>query len=388
MRRAGFVMLCFAAACSFDTERPAPYLAPPKQAGLCGTTETLLPKLLELLRSGRFEPLRRVIESHLVPSERNPSPDPSLRSLIGALVDLSTGLGLERTVDTASIAISTRAIRDLRPLIVTGLRFTAGELDGKPHYESTEAIAELVDRCDPNHLLSAMQALLTLRGPGQSDRFFLSFVGEQGSELLRDPELEPFVSSFERESERGRPAIISLLDQILAFLADENFDISRVRTLLESAVYPAIAEPLRIKIERMVDLLEYATSDRAGILQPVQRAVRCVVAHPEAKHELSGFLYDLITIREVGLRSLLESVRGVIDDRESAKVLSFGADLVKVLQDERDTREQILGLLVLLLRRPEASEVMPLWIEIFEQDVLVELLEAVQTLLSGCGRAS
>src|SRR5688572_29598926 len=38
--------------CSFDSGRPAPFVAAPTRSGPCGTTETLLPRLLGFVRDG------------------------------------------------------------------------------------------------------------------------------------------------------------------------------------------------------------------------------------------------------------------------------------------------------------------------------------------------
>jgi hypothetical protein len=386
MRIAQVCALVALTGCSFDSERPAPYVAPPTRSGVCGTTETLLPNLLGFVRAGKMEPLRDVLERRLLPSAGDPDPDPSLRSLLGALVDLATGLGLERTVSTASIAAGSAAISALEPLVLTTLRFMDGKVDGRARYESTEAIATLIDRCEPEHLLEALERILLLRSPSSGGRFWLSVLGDEIRGVVRDPALEPFLESFENDAERGKPAIRALLVQILGFLADERFDISRVRTLLESAVYPVVSEELRMKIERLVDMLGEATSPSAGVLVPLQRAIRCLNAEPDARRELIDLLYDMLTSDEFALEDILTSVEGLVGEAESEKLLTFLADLSRILREEPSAREPILGLAVIMLSRPEVEKLLPVLTELIEADVVGELLTAVAKLLGGCGR--
>lgn len=371
-----------AGACSFDTDRPAPYVPPPNVPGPCGDTESLFPKLLALVRDGRVEPLRRVIEARLVPD--GPSADPSLRSLLGALIQLAGGLGLERTAATATTALASQALVDLKPLVMVALRFTGGQSDGVPRWPATEAIASLVERCDAEPLLTALEGILRLRSPADGDRRWLAVFGKSVSALIQDPTLEPFLVGFEQDAQRGRPAIIALLDQIITFLADEEFGIDRVRTLLESAVYPAVSDPLRLEIERLVDLLAIATDPQSGVLAPLQGALRCLNRRVEDRHELVGFIYDLLTSDAVDLPTVLSSIDGLVSESESDRLLDFAADLVRVLRQDPEAREPLFALAVVVLRRPEVAQVWPALIDVVDAGVLGELTDGVARLLNRC----
>lgn len=381
-------LLLFAPSCSFDTEAPAPYVAPPRAAGACGTTETLLPKLLVAVKEDELAPLRTVVERRLIPSESNPRPDPSLRTLLGAVVKLISGLGLDLTVKTASVATQSPAIKELTPLIVAALQFTAGQNGGTPHYQATDAAALFIRQCNADHLLTAAESLLRLRSPPGSGpavgRPWLAVVGDELRGLVEDPALVPFLDTFERDAKRGRPAIVALLVQIMTFVADDNFDISRVRTLLESVVYPLVNEALRMKLERLLALLDEATGREAGIFLPLQRAVKCGMDHPPERDELLGFAFDLITDESIGLDRLLMSVEGLASDRDAEKNLVQIAEVISVLRKDVAARDDILALVALVLSRPDVELLLPMGIELLQQGVVGELFDAVTTLLGDC----
>jgi hypothetical protein len=380
------LLLLVLAGCNLDTDREAPYLAPPNEPGECGTTATLFPRLLAFLEEGRFEPLKQVLLSRLAPSEAEPLPDPSLRVVFNAIVRLVTQLGLAKTQDIAAIAARAELEQELSPLIVLLLEFVDGRLDGRDHYEAIEAGGYFVRVCDPDHLLTAVELLLRLESPS-FDEPWLVAVLDALRPMLANPQIQPFLESFERNSETGRPAILSILVQIFAFIADENFAISRVETLLESAVYPAVDRELEDQIKVLVRLLDEATAAEAGVFEPLQEAVRCGMQHPEQRDALIGMAYDLVATEQVGLSSLLDSASGVLASEGLIAELSLFADTVRLVRTDLTIRDDLRALIVVLLSRPDVTMVVPVMIDLIEQKVLTELLQSLVVLLDGCGRA-
>lgn len=374
------------AACSLDSELPAPLVASASEPSECGTTETLIPKLLSFAREERLAPLEGVIERHLLPTAEDPAPDPSLRTLLGAAVRIVTTLGIGETAKAAEVAAQSESLRELEPLILAALRFISGDLDGRDRYEAGDAAAHFIRACDAEHLLTSIEGLMTLRSRAHGGRLWLAVLLEQGTVLIDDPFFQPFLETFERESERGRPAVVALLAQIFGFLGDEGFHISRVETLLESAVYPLVNDDLRRKIEDLVDLLAIATSPEAGVLEPLQRAVRCGNQSRVQRDVLFTFVYDLVVSEQVGLRSVLGSLEGLITEEDSERLLEQLASVVRVVREEHGSREDLLELAAILLSRPEVAHVLPVLIELIEEGVVIELLDAVAALLEGCGR--
>ena len=290
--------------CSLDTDEPAPYLSAPTSFGQCPSTESLLPKLLGFIRSERMKPLETVIEKHLLPSEEQPQPDLPLRTVIGAAVSLVTSFGLEETADTAKVLATSSSLERLEEPIIAALKFTTGERDVRSHYEAADAGAHFVRECDADHLLGALQALAEYKSPQSGERLWLSVVVDALHDLVTDDFFAPFLETFERDSERGRPAIVALVAQIMGYLAAEDFQISRIETLLESVVYPIVNETLRNKIDRMVELLDEATQPEVAILAPLQRAMRCGMSSPPERDEFIGYIYDLVMSEELGIKKV------------------------------------------------------------------------------------
>jgi len=370
--------------CSADTDEPAPFTDPPIKAGACGTTESLLPKLFTFVREDRVAPLRTFIQDHLLPSEENPRPDPSLRTLLDALVKVIVNLGLSETAETAKLVASSRSLGNLEPLILTALNFTTGELDGTPHWSAMDAGAHFVRRCNADHLLTAIKSLLLLQSTSEPDRLWLSVVLDGVFELIEDPFFEPFLETFEQNTETGRPAIISIFVQVMGFLAQDDFQISRVETLLESVVYPLVNEDLRKRLQRLVDLLGEATSEEAGIFLPLQRAVRCGMDHPPERNELIGFAYDLVVSEQVGLQEVLASVEGLVSEDDTEVLLNQLANLIDGIGEDVRARDDLLELVAMLLSTPDSALLFPTLIELIERDVVSEAFDAVAEVLGGC----
>ena len=371
--------------CNLDTDRAVTRQPPPAAPGRCATTAALFPQLLDFLEEGKFAPLRGVLERRLLPSEDGVQPDLSLKTVFAALVRIVAQLGLDQAAYFADVAARQEFKENLGPLLSTVLKFIDGRLDGVPRYEAGDAAAHFVARCDPDHLLTAIERLLRLYSPTYQKPWVLAVL-EAALPLLEDPQLQPFLESFEQNAETGKPAVVSLLVQIMGFLADENFAISRVQTLLDSAVYPLVERDLEVKIQALVALLEEATSPEAGVLLPIQRAVRCGNMHPEERDVLLGLVYDVVIAPEVGPELIIDAATGVLVGEALIYELNLIADVVSVMRDDLSVRDDLQDLTVLLLSQPEVQVIVPVIIELIDELVLAELIEAIVTLLDGCGR--
>lgn len=370
--------------CNLDTDRPAPNVPPPTQQGACGTTETLFPELLAFVREDRFAPLREVLETRFLPSEANPRPVPSFRDIVDALLRLITQLGLDETAYVAHLASTEQVETELGPLVVLALEFVDGRLDGTPRYEALDAGAHFVRVCDPDYLITALEMLLRFESPSAGEPWIVALLDELRL-LLADPTLDSFLQSFERNAEEGRPAIISLVRQIMVLVADEAFAISRVETLLESAVYPVVDDALEAQLRRFVVLLDEVTSEEANILVPLQGSLRCGLEHAPQRDALIGFLYDLVFSERVGLQTILDGA-DFLSSEAVVSELELLADVVYIVRTDLTLRDDLRELLAILISRPDAEKIVPVLIALIDEKVVTELLQGVVTLLDGCGR--
>ncbi len=372
--------------CGFDTDAEAPYLDPPNEVGTCGSTADLFPKLEAFVADGKYMPLKAVVQTHLQPTPANPVPDPSWRSVVNAILGLLTQIGLEEAGLVATIIADGQVEDQIGPLVSVVLEFMDGRLDGKDHYEVAESAALFVDRCDASYLLASVEGVLRLHSPS-TNKPWLVAVLDAASPLLENPTLLPFLESFEQGGAEGRPAIVAVLAQIMGMLADEDFHISRVENLIESVVYPLIDAELETDLERLMVLLGEATDPNLEVFAPLQQAMRCGIRHPADRDVLLGFTYDLFITPEVGLQGVLEGV-GVLRLDVVVDQLDLLADVTHVLIVDDSVQRELRSLLILFLGRPVVDEVVPVLIDLFEEEILGELLSAVVTLLEGCGRAA
>lgn len=371
-------------ACSLDTDRPAPTVASPTQQGACGTTETLFPELLAFVRDDRFAPLREVVEQRFLPTEDEPNPQPSLRTIFDAALRLVTQLGLDETAYVAHLASTEQVETELGPLVVLALEYVDGRIGDRPRYEVLDAGAHFVRVCDPNHLLTAIEMLLRLESPSAGQPWLVAVLDELAA-LLGEPDLERFLTSFERNAERGRPAVISLVRQVMVFVADDNFAIGRIETLLDSAVYPNVEAPLEARIRRFVELLDEATSEEAGILVPLQGSLRCGLLHPTQRDAIIAFGYDLAFDEVVGLDVLLEGAAFLSSDAVASE-LELLADVVRIVRTDLTLRDDLRETIAVLLSSPDAQRIVPVLIALIDEKIVTELLGGVVQLLGGCGR--
>ncbi len=370
--------------CGLDTQDEAPYLDPPTELGMCGSTADLFPRLQSFIGRGDYEPLRLLVQDRLQPTPENPAPDPSWRSVVKALLALIEQLGLEQAALVATIVGDGEVEDQLGPLLLVVLQFLDGQLDGVDHYDAADAAAFFVDRCDASYLLASVEGVLRLDSPSTNKPWLVALL-DGLAPLLNNPTLRPFLTSFEEGGEEGRPAIVNVLRQIMAFLADEDFEISRVHTLLQSVVYPLADQSLERDIEALMVLFEEVTDPELDVYLPLQQAMRCGMRFGEPRDELLGVVYDLLVSPEVGLDKVLEGVEVVRLDVIVSQ-LELLADVVEVLRDDKEVQDELRAVLILFLSRPAVQDVVPVLIGLIEQEVVGELLEAVVVLLQGCGR--
>jgi len=371
--------------CSFDSDEPAPpiYTMGTAPAG-CGTTETVFPELLKFIKEGRFESLKQFVQRHLVATEENPQPDVSTRTLISVGIKIIKSLGLDKTISLTQLAANSEAIEEQKPLIMAALNFTNGKVDGQTHYEIGDAAAHFIRVCDPDNLLLAVELLTTFESPSQPGRLWLDVMIKETVALIENPTFDPFITSFQNDTESGRPAIISLIAQLMGFVRQPDFEISRVETLLESAVYPLVMNDLRADIEGLVALLAEVAAPEAGILVGLQGALDCGMRHPPQRDVIIGFLYDVIVSEEIGLRAALISVSKLVSIEDSDFLLGIIADLIHSIREDKTTRDELLEFLALALQQPDIGLILPTISELIESGVISEFMNALQTILGEC----
>lgn len=379
--RALTALLVVLAGCSPAASTDAPYAAAARQPGPCGSTEALLPKLFDFLAADRFASFREVIEEELLNADPREAPA-TLRGSVRAFLSLFAQLGVERAQVLLSLTRDDRVEAELSLILTALLRIIDGREDGRSRYEVAEATGRFLRTCASDPLLSALEALLRLRVEGDPNRAWLSALVIELDGLLADETVGPLLESFQSQDGEasGRPAVVGLLAQVMLFLAEEPDPVPRVRTLLESALYPLVELPLRSRIERLVDLLGEATQPDAGVLAGLQGALRCGNRQREARDVLLGFVYDLVVDDSLGVEGILRTASIVRETTLSE--LELLADLLGLLRRDESARDELIGLLVVLLEPNSARRVVPVLLDMAEQGVVAEMIDALALLIS------
>lgn len=388
VRRMRARLLLFSAliGCSPAESLDAPFAPPARQAGPCGTTEDLLPKLLAFVEGDRFGPLRDVIEADLVDADPRTAPV-TLRAATRALLDIIGQIGVTRARDLVTLARDDAIEGKLTFVVTSLLRVVDGRVDGKARYEVAGAAGRFIRTCDAGHLLGALEGLLRLRASDRPERPWVVALLAELEGLLADPTVGPLLASFSTEGAAdGRPAVVALLGQVMIFLADEPVPVPRVRTLFQSAVYPLVDPPLEARLERLLDLLAQATAPEAGILDGLRAAMWCGNRQREPRDVLLGFAYDLAADEALGLQGILRAF-SVLRDTTDLE-LELLADLLRTVRLDLDARDELLGLLVVLLEPEAARRAIPVLLDLTEEGIVAEILDAIGTLFEGCEASS
>ena len=365
--------------CGLDTAREAPAVAAPPSDGACRSTAALIPQLLAFVEDDRLSPLRTVVERRFIPTASRPAPDPSLRTVAAAGLRVVGALGLEQTGYLAEIAASDVVELGLGPLVSRFLAFIDGRVDGRSHYDASDAAAWFVRRCDPEFLLTGLESLVRLESPSANAPWLVAVI-EAGFALVDDPALSPLLATFEGLDGTGRPAFVALLRQIMTLVADPEFDTVRINALLESAVYPLVDAELEGKIQRLIVLLDEATAPEAGALIPIQGSLRCGLAHPAQRDVLLGLIYDVLISPPLGITEGLDVIRRPI----VADQLVLVADSLRVVREDLDGRDDLRAAAVVLLSTPDVRTLVPMSIDLLDEGVAAELVQALATLLITC----
>lgn len=372
--------------CSLDPETPAPIAEPPRVAGPCGTTENLLQGLFALSREGGLDDLRTIITEHSTPGRDGLEPDLALRNVLGAALRIITRLGIRATREAAISLGKGPVAESLSSIFEELLRLLDGQHDGRPRYDATKAMGFYLRRCDAVYMLTLAERGLRLERPGasgQPERWLAALLRESAA-LMKDPLFDQFLREFEESGEQGRGAVVGLLNQVLGFLADRDFEIGRVRALLESSVYPLVEPPLAARLDRFFSLFEEAVALDPMVQSSLQAVAACSLVDETARRDLLGLVYDVAASEALSLPDLLEEASRLVGEEADVAFLDHLAGLFSAVRDEREARQDIFVLLAVLLEPPDVERALPLVIELLRRDLVSELMFGVTTLLSGC----
>jgi hypothetical protein len=126
------------ASCRVDDDRPAPFVPAPEAPSACGTTAALIPRLTAFVADGGTAPLAAIVEARFRTDTPRPG-QPTVRTLLDALLVLLRALGVERTQAVVGLGATSRALDELTPLVVLLAEVVEGAKDGRPRWSEVAA---------------------------------------------------------------------------------------------------------------------------------------------------------------------------------------------------------------------------------------------------------
>lgn len=298
------------------------------------------------------------------------------------------------------------ALAALRPVVVKVLRYIDGS-DDDPHLDGIRvlnAAARAEGLCSPANALGLLDGILLYFRTNPECAAADSCVAYRAlgtlHDLLTDPALDEFLTTFESGQDGGRgragfqqlgrvllnavantpedetyfDQVQNVVDTVLGFLNDEKWD------------------GLRPKVETTVALLKGLLDPfRPNAILPQIKAVSACLANPDVDPEMAlvGAMYDLVSRPRdqpggVDLVELVDALEGVArSDPHGILAGALHASFATTLHDEA-ALEAVRVLLVEALTEENTRLAMPALIRMVERGVFDELVAFLDTIVYGC----
>ena len=360
------------------------------------TIEEFAPNFYRLLRAGRFDGLRRVLEGDLGRplDARNPNGPTMLTALIGVVLDVL------RAVD----------VPGFRGVLLDALRSTEtgpllSQVSGLLKYIDGQVGCPAGTSCDHYDLIDVLRAALTSKScteaPANFDaRTVLALLARLVKHprlpdlidllprLLQNPTFRTVLDSFrfdncERppcQQEDGFAALVKiLLDNVLV----SPLPWATLRDLLRQV---NLATP---EVSSLLDLAEELLTERPAnpeldVLGPLRVAIRCLrIVDP--RQTLSRNVYRLLSLDEVSLANVLAGVDQFLDSDPEARLLKVVAGALDYFRNQSLRSFQTLQIVLDVLLSPtSARPLFPALIALVEGGVLTEITNLLVALTGDC----
>ncbi len=421
---AGAALVWLAASCGADNlEAPRAELSQ-AQLSQCRSFDQLMPRFVSALRTGKTEGLKRVVEDHLLASDRPGEPPPIndvLRSLFATLGGFAklppeTGAPSGQTcvptggatalppVSQAHPLCETRRLLDslvhegkgidalklVDPLIAGVMNYLIGRAPSSaaPHYEVSGIVAKLCAQsqvCQLSDGLDLVTGLVayaeTAEGKAMLDRV---------NGLTANPALQPFLTNDGAQygGEHGVVALVKVLLTTLLGMADPSE--------LDSLPIDQLPVELQPDLKALLaDLKKLLDPNRSpNVLRPLKKAANCInVEDPNS--ELVRMVYRLALVQKLpafGLTSLTSTLKGIRDTDQRGTLVHLVGTLAAALRADEPAIDSAAKVCQTLFSnkttsaqtRSNAELALPVVADLFSDGVAAEAVCAIDTLVYGC----
>lgn len=382
------VLACVGLSCGAG-DRPAPYVPSGRAPTECGSVEQIVPNLLAFLRSDGFAPLAQVLEEDIVPSG-------ALRTALSGVLRLAKRAPPPPDILTPfADFIANDEVDPVVALAEAALRYITGEpRDGaatESHYEVTTLLGNALTQCERAPVLFLGRKLISTHLPlgctplTAGCRLGTVALFEPMQALFSDPALRVLLTSLSIESV-PEESFVTLMRQIFTVLKSPSFNFSDVRSIIQSNVYPLIADQaLRVKIDDVLSVLDQMTRPELGVQTALREAVSCLDSK-DPNAEIARMLYGLVVQPEFAVQALVAGLAeaGSIDPEE--KLAQWLVQIIDLLLADDAINDALIGLIAKFLVPQNAERLLPMMLALGDAGVTSDVVNIVQRADRGCSQ--
>lgn len=282
-----------------------------------------------------------------------------------------------------------KAFDDLQPLTAGIFRYVDGTLPGVTgdHYAAAPALGHVVRRCDGPNVTGLLHGLLVWLEPPNGQKALNAVVT-----LLRNPDMEDFLSKIDVQNDIGRQGFITLIKIVIGTVVRADFKPSDLDTLMNKFIYPAVEKDypnngLEGDIKAVVAVIDDVLDPNRtpNVLHPLQKVLTCTeTADPSSV--ILGATYDLLVqAKVVSVDQLLDTLSSLLALDPNGTFLKTADVLDQTVAGDPQTHDALDQVLEVLLQENNARKVVPVMVTILESDVISEAVGLADVLFDGCG---
>ncbi len=368
--------------------RAAPFSETGQETTGCGSLDDLAPNLLLFVRSPDMAPVADVIQTQLVQTGIMHN---ALVALLKIVFDAPAPPGMLTPLLTI---ISNPNAQPLATLVGNLLGYLAGEAPATtPHYGVTTALGRILSECDQTGPMTLLDKMVTTHLPfgctaGTDGCKLAAFrLLDSAGGLLANPNLASVVGKLNLQSV-PEASFVALFGELSSILMDPNFQFARLQTVIQTNLYPLIADPeLKTNLDGLLDVLNQMTQPETGLQSALAQTVACAVSK-DPDNALDDMAYDLITDPSIQLAPLLTALQSAGNADPDEKVAGWLHSVLSLLMQNPQVNDGLINLVAKVMEAQNASRMIPALIQMGNDGVLKDLNNIILKAINGCSQTA
>jgi hypothetical protein len=391
-------LLAMALGCGAQGTEAPHVLHPYEDDGQCMGSEEALAATRDQLKEGALSTIGPHVEEILVE-------DGGMRLVVPGLLLAGRAIGLENALSLTRGYEEGVGLARLKPHLLQVINYVTGEspyIDGE-HFAVVDAVHRFVtgqgQGCDHLDSLGAMRRALALEITNDEGETVLWFdeAGDALVALVEDQVFQDYLDRFAFDEEDdgssgvvvGREAFQLVMRLATSNVAQDNFDVSVVRGLLEDFLVFQLPEDLpeqraaRDKALRVVDLFEVILEPDLDLFPYLQSTLKCVNDVDET-NEVFGMFFDYLSIEELSLVEFANDLDATAADDAGVSLRLFFSDGVEAMEGAPELSRDTLAVLNRFLEPQRTRDVFRAFTQLEGTGVFSELIVFVERMVRSC----